>query len=356
MAIVANFKIEFMQYLDAQGKVIQNLPEFAQDKKTLLELYRAMMRTRMFDAKAVALQRTGKMGTFPSSLGQEAISVGLGHSMTPNDIFCPYYRDQGAMFLRGVKMEEVFAYWGGDERGSNYEGPKRDFPIAVPIASQCLHATGCAFALKYRQEDAAVVTSIGDGGTSKGDFYEAMNVAGAWNLPVVFVINNNQWAISVPLKAQTHAQTLAQKAIAAGIEGIQVDGNDVIAVKQVITEALKKARAGRGPTVIEALTYRLCDHTTADDAKRYVDPVCLDTAWSSEPIKRLNTYLIAQGFWSPEQDEQLKQELSREIEQAVEDYSNMTSQPATAIVEYQYESWPESLHEQLDELREVPNA
>jgi pyruvate dehydrogenase E1 component alpha subunit len=356
MAIVANFKVEFFQYLDAQGKVVQTLPKFAHDKDTLLALYRMMLRTRLFDAKAVALQRTGKMGTFPSSLGQEAVSVGMGHAMKEEDIFCPYYRDQGAMFLRGVTMQEILAYWGGDERGSNYQGPKRDFPVAVPIASQCLHATGCAFALKYRKEHAAVVTTVGDGGTSKGDFYEALNVAGAWNLPVVFIVNNNQWAISVPLKEQTHAQTLAQKAIAAGFEGLQVDGNDVIAVKDTVTRALEKARAGHGPTLIEAITYRLCDHTTADDAKRYIEPVCLETAWKSEPVKRLYDYLVAQGLWDEQQEAQLKAELSKEIEHAVEDYINMPPQPATAIVDYHYEKWPENLQDQRDELRGIEHA
>jgi 2-oxoisovalerate dehydrogenase E1 component alpha subunit len=356
MTTIVNFKVEFLQYLDKEGNVLQSLPPFANDKKILLELYRGMVRTRLFDAKAVALQRTGKMGTFPSSLGQEAVSVGTGHSMLPEDIFCPYYRDQGAMFLRGVQMQEILAYWGGDERGSDFAGPKRDFPVAVPIASQCLHATGCAFALKYRQENAAVVTSIGDGGTSKGDFYEALNVAGAWNLPVVFIINNNQWAISVPLKAQTHTETLAQKAIAAGFEGIQVDGNDVIAVKDIVSKALVKAREGKGPTLIEAITYRLCDHTTADDAKRYVDSACLEAAWVGEPIKRLYNYLVAQNFWSQEQDEQLVQQLTEELNSAVEDYLNMPAQPATAIVDFHYEVWPESLQDQRDELERIENA
>lgn len=356
MAIVANFKVEYYQYLDQESKVVQTLPEFAQDSAVLLSFYRSMLQTRLFDAKAVALQRTGKMGTFPSSLGQEAVSIGIGYSMQPDDIFCPYYRDQGALFLRGVKMQEILAYWGGDERGSDFEVPKRDFPIAVPIASQCLHAAGCAYTLKYNKEANAVLTTIGDGGTSKGDFYEALNVAGTWNLPLVFVINNNQWAISVPLKAQTHSQTLAQKAIAAGFEGLQVDGNDVIAVKQVVSQALEKARAGNGPTLIEALTYRLCDHTTADDAKRYVEPVCLESAWKIEPVTRLKKYLINQGMWTEEQDKNLSEELSKNVEAAVNAYLNIPPQPATAIVDYHYETWPENLREQREELQGVINA
>lgn len=356
MAVIANFTVEYFQYLDAQSKVVQTLPDFAQDKNILLELYRSMLLTRMFDTKAIALQRTGKMGTFPSSLGQEAVSIAIGHSMKTDDIFCPYYRDQGAMMLRGVKMQEILAFWGGDERGSNYAVPKRDFPITIPIAGQCLHATGCAFALKYQGESNAVLTCIGDGGTSKGDFYEALNVAGAWKLPVVFVINNNQWAISVPLKAQTNSETLAQKAIAAGFDGIQVDGNDVIAMKDVVTKALEKARSGQGPTLIEGVTYRLCDHTTADDAKRYVEPACLEEAWKLEPIKRLFNYLVAQGFWSQEQDEQLSAQLAAEIETAVNEYLNMPPQPTTAIVDYHYETWPTNLGDQREELRGINYA
>ncbi len=350
MTVVANFKVEFLQYLNAQGKVMQSLPDFAKDEELLLDLYRNMVKTRLFDSKAVVLQRTGQMGTFPSSLGQEAVSVGMGHVMAKDDIFCPYYRDQGAMFLRGVKMQEILMYWGGDERGSDFATPREDFPIAVPVASQCLHATGCAYAIKYRNEKRAVVTTVGDGGTSKGDFYEAMNLAGTWNLPVVFVINNNQWAISVPLSAQTHSQTLAQKAIACGFDGIQVDGNDVIAVREAVSIALQKAKTDGGPTLIEALTYRLCDHTTADDAKRYVDGACIDTAWTLEPIKRLQNYLLEHNLWSSEKEDALTKKLAAEIDEAVAAYLNTKPQPPTAILNYHYEVWPENLQDQWDEL------
>lgn len=353
MTIVAEFNVEFLQYLDGEGKPTQALPLFAKDSKVLIELYQLMVKTRLFDAKAVALQRTGKMGTFPSSLGQEAVAVGMGHAMTPEDIFCPYYRDQGAMFIRGVKMQEILAYWGGDERGSDFQVPRQDFPIAVPVASQCLHAVGCAYAIKYQKEQRAVVTTVGDGGTSKGDFYEAMNLAGAWNLPVVFLINNNQWAISVPITLQTHAQTLAQKAIAAGFQGLQVDGNDVIAVRDAVDQALKKAKAGKGPTLIEAVTYRLCDHTTADDAKRYVESMCIESAWVNEPIKRLYEYLLAQNFWSKEKDEEFSKNCSQEIDAAVEDYLKMPPQPITAILDYHYATWPKNLRSQWDELGET---
>lgn len=350
MTVIANFSVEFLQYISPEGSLVQPLPEFTENKEVLIDLYRHMIKTRLFDTKAVALQRTGKMGTFPSSLGQEAVSVGVGHAMSKEDIFCPYYRDQGAMFLRGVSMSEVLAYWGGDERGSDFKGPRHDFPISVPIASQCLHAAGCAYAIKYRQEKRAVVTSVGDGGTSKGDFHEALNLAGVWSLPVVFVINNNQWAISVPVSGQTSSRTLAQKAIAFGFEGIQVDGNDIVAVREATGKALLKAREGNGPTLIEAITYRLCDHTTADDAKRYVDPASLEIAWSLEPLQRLYAYLISNGLWSPEKNEALTKQITEEIEEAVDDYLNLPPQPATAILDYHYATWPKNLQDQRDEL------
>lgn len=356
MTTVAEFKVDYLHYLDSTGKVTRPLPAFANDLKTLLDLYQYMVKIRLFDTKAIALQRTGKMGTFPSSLGQEAVSVGMGHAMAAEDIFCPYYRDQGALLIRGVKMEEILTYWGGDERGNNYQGPKNDFPIAVPVASQCLHATGCAYAIKYRQEKRAVVTTVGDGGTSKGDFYEAMNLAGAWSLPVVFVVNNNQWAISVPISAQTHSQTLAQKAIAAGFEGIQVDGNDVIAVRDAVDKALTKARDGKGPTLVEAITYRLCDHTTADDAKRYITSGSVESAWEFEPIRRLFLYLVEQKIWSKEQDEQLTDSFSKEIEAAVHAYASIPPQPPTSIVDYHYETWPKNLQDQRDELGAIDHA
>jgi len=350
MTTVAEFKVDYIQYLNANSELVQPLPDDAKDTPFLVELYSNMVKTRLFDAKAVALQRTGKLGTFPSSLGQEAVAVGMGSAMSQEDIFCPYYRDQGAMFIRGVKMEELLTYWGGDERGSNFEKAKEDFPIAVPVSSQCLHAVGCGFAIKYRKQERAVVTTVGDGGTSKGDFYEAINLAGDWNLPVVFVINNNQWAISVPLSAQTHCQTLAQKAIAAGFKGIQVDGNDVIAVYDQVHKALINAKAGQGPTLIEAVTYRLCDHTTADDAKRYFDMACYESAQQLEPIQRLRNYLIKEGAWSEAKENELTEKYQQEVDEAVNRYLTLPKQPATAIVDFLYESWPANLIDQRDEL------
>ncbi len=349
MTTVAQFSIEYLQILNSEGKLTQPLPAFAQDPHTLIELYQHMVFTRLFDAKAVTLQRTGKMGTFPSSLGQEAIGAGIGHAMRPDDVFVPYYRDQGAMMKRGVSPAKIFAYWGGDERGSDFT-PNIDFPISVPIATQLLHACGAAYAIHLRKQSRAVLTTCGDGGTSEGDFYEAINFAGVFKIPLVFVVNNNQWAISVPRDHQTRAATIAQKAIAGGFEGIQVDGNDVIALSNIISTALEKARAGGGPTLIEAITYRLADHTTADDAKRYVKKADLDDAWRREPISRLRTYLESQNLWTEADEIKLQQTCSEKIRLAVEEYLNMPPQPTTAIIDYLYATLPTAYQEQREEL------
>src|SRR5690606_18276420 len=219
---VAEFAVHYTQYLDEHGRLVDDAPPLAHDLERLLELYRHMLLTRLFDRKAVALQRTGQLGTYASSLGQEAASVGIGAAMAREDVLLPTYRETGAMLLRGVLMRELLLYWGGDEAGSCYSGPNapaEDFPICVPIATHAPHAVGVAHAFKLRREPRVAVCALGDGATSKGDFYEALNAAGVFELPLVFVIVNNQWAISVPRSLQSRADTLAQKAIAAGIEG-----------------------------------------------------------------------------------------------------------------------------------------
>jgi 2-oxoisovalerate dehydrogenase E1 component alpha subunit len=224
---------------------------------------------RLFDRKAVALQRTGRLGTYAVSLGQEAVSVGIASAMREEDVLLPSYRDNGALIWRCVELEEILLFWGGDERGNVSSGPVHDFPFCVPVGSQAPHAAGVAYAFKLRKEPRVAICLFGDGATSKGYVYEAMNFAGVHKLPAVFVATNNQWAISVPLRLQSGSETLAQKAIAAGFTGERVDGNDVVAVRAAAEEAIAAARGGKGPHFIEAVTYRVGDHTTSDDASRY---------------------------------------------------------------------------------------
>ncbi len=350
MTEVARFTIGCTRLLDAEGRATQPLPAFAEDRAVLVDLYRAMVLTRTFDAKAVSLQRTGRLGTFASSLGQEAAAVGLGAAMRPEDVLLPSFREQGAQFLRGVTMTELLLYWGGDERGSDFAGPRADFPVCVPVGTQAPHAAGVALAFKLRGEPRVAVCVVGDGATSRGDVYEALNFAALHALPAVFVVNNNQWAISVPRTRQTAAETLAQKAIAAGMPGSQVDGNDVVAVRHVVGEAIERARAGAGPTLVEALTYRLSDHTTADDASRYRDDAEVSARWKEDPIARLRRYLSEAGRWTKAEEEALIADCTARAEASVEEYLATPPLPPAAMFDHLYATLPPALADQRAEV------
>lgn len=351
MRTVAEFQIQYLRLLSPQGRPLEDLPAWADDNEQLLKMFGAMLRARTFDAKAINLQRTGKLGTYAPCLGQEATHVGVGAAMRPEDCLAIVYREIGTLFWRGVRMTDVLLYWGGDERGNNFAVPKHDFPWCVPIATQTLHAAGAAMAFKIRKEPRCAVAYIGDGGTSEGTFYEAMNLAGARQLPIVFVVVNNKWAISVPIEAQTASETLAQKGIAAGVPGVQVDGNDVIAVRECMSRALDKARRGGGPTVIEALSYRLSDHTTADDATRYRDEAEVAEAWKVEPFIRLRTLLQARGVLDEAKEQAMKAEYSREVDAAVQEYLSTAKQPTEAMFDHLYANPPRYIEAQKEIAR-----
>lgn len=349
MEPVARFEIHYTQFLDEHGRATREWPAFAQDTAQLVDLYRWMTLMRVYDAKAVALQRTGQLGTYASILGQEAIQAGVGSAMRADDVFLMTYREQGVQLMRGVTMKEFFLYWSGDERGSDYSGPRQDFPICITIGAHATHAAGAAYAIKLRGQSRAVVCALGDGATSKGDFYEGMNAAGAWRLPVVFLVTNNQWAISVPRGAQTAAETLAQKGIAAGIACEQVDGNDLIAVREVMDRALATARAGGGPTLVEAITYRLSDHTTADDASRYRSADEVADAWKREPVLRLRNYLTHASAWDKAREEALNKDCNERVQAAVQAYLDTPLPEPAAMFDYTYASLPAALQAQRDE-------
>ena len=344
MPTVATFEIEYLQYLGPDGRLVRDdLPEFAQDRKNLVELFKQMLLVRSFDTKAVALQRTGKLGTYASCLGHEAAHIGIGSAMQYDDVFAPSYREYGAQFMRGVKPREVLMYWGGDERGNDFSGPPHDYSWCVPIATQCLHAAGAALAFKLRGEPRVAVACVGDGGSSKTDTYAAINSAGAYALPFVLCIINNQWAISVPRNAQTGAKTLAQKGLAGGLDCLQVDGNDIIAVRAAMDHAIKRARNGHGGSVLELVTYRLSDHTTADDARRYRDDAEVKAAWEREPFSRLRTFLINEKVWSETEEGKWKEECSRLSDIEVNAYLETKVQPVEAMFDYLYAELPADL-------------
>jgi 2-oxoisovalerate dehydrogenase E1 component alpha subunit len=350
---VARFEIRYSRFLDPKGNAVRPLPDFAGDRAELVALYRAMVLARRFDAKAVALQRTGRLGTFASALGQEAVPVGVASAMQTEDVLLPSFREHGAQLWRRVTPAELLLFWGGDERGSDFAAAREDFSVCVPVATHAPHAVGVALAFKLRRQKRVAVCIFGDGATSKGDVAEALNMAGVWHLPIVFVINNNRWAISLPLAQQTAAETLAQKGIAAGIEGEQVDGNDVIAVREITSRAIAKARAGGGPHLIEAVTYRLGDHTTADDASRYRSGSEVSARWAEEPIARLRQYLVGAGMWAKADEEQLLAEISLTIERAAEAYLATPPQGTEAMFDFTFETLPKDLAEQRQAALEL---
>lgn len=348
MDTVYEGRISYRQHLDASGSPCAPLPEWAQSPEWLTECYRNMVLARALDNKAIALQRTGQLGTYASLLGAEAIDIPVGLLMQPEDVLIPYYRNHAVQMLRGMPIADILLYWGGDERGNASPAQQQDFPNSVPIATQSMHACGVATAIKLRNEKRVAVTFCGDGATSKGDFLEALNVAGTWQLPVVFVVNNNQWAISVPRSLQCGAPTLAQKALGAGIRGEQVDGNDVIAVREAFQQALTRAREGKGPSLIEAISYRLSDHTTADDATRYRPNDELKQAWEREPIKRLRTFLHERGWWDETQEKSWQEEVGVLIQRATEQYLATPPQAVESIFDHLYAELPEALREQRE--------
>ncbi|MDX1804457.1 MAG: pyruvate dehydrogenase (acetyl-transferring) E1 component subunit alpha [Alcanivorax sp.] len=322
----------------------------------LCDGYRTMVLIRQFDKKAINLQRTGQLGTYASCLGGEAIATAAGQALHDNDYFVPYYRDHATQYLRGVPLHQVLQYWGGDERGNVFPAntpAARDLPYCVPIASQLTQAAGIATKAKLGHEHAAVLATCGDGATSRGDFYEALNVAGVWQLPLVVLINNNQWAISVPRALQSASTTLAHKAQAAGIEGFQVDGNDLPAMLEALDYALDKARHGKGATLVEALSYRLCDHTTADDASRYRKASELHVAWQNEPLARLRQVLVAAGHWSADLETGWLGECQQRVDDAIEHYLNTPPAPATDMLDYLYAALPEALRAQRQALQQT---
>lgn len=355
---VATFEIRRRRFLDQNGDPVAALPAFATNADFLRALYRGLCLTRAYDAKCVNLQRTGQLGTFATSLGQEAVPIGAASAMREDDVLVPSYREGGALMWRGVAIEEMLVYWGGDESGHAYADPRvaEDFPVCITVGNQALHAAGVAAAIRYREEERAALCVFGDGATSKGDVYEAINVAGVWTLPLVFVITNNRWAISTPIERQTAAETLAQKGLAGGIEVLQADGNDVIAVHDAVREALKRAREGKGAALVECLTYRLNDHNTADDSTRYRDPDEVKARWPYCPVTRMRAFLEKRQIWSIRQEKAMQAEIAAEIEAGVERYLAHPLPAPEAMFDYAYADLPAAYAGQREEAQGFADA
>ena len=284
------YSIEHLSVLDSDGNLDEALdPALTADE--LRRLYRAMVVGRRLDERMVRLQRQGRIGTFAPIKGQEAAQMGSVFALRPTDWMVPSFRETAAMIWRGWSIEKMLLLYSGRLEGGQPGPEQHDLPVCIPVATQLPHAVGLAYAIQYRGDDAVVMAYCGDGATSEGDFHEALNFAGVWSVPIIFVVQNNQWAISVPLKKQTHSATIAQKALAYGFPGIQVDGNDVLATYVASRDAVTRARAGDGPTLIECVTYRLGVHTTADDPTKYRSQEEV-AAWErKDPLTRFTAYL-----------------------------------------------------------------
>jgi pyruvate dehydrogenase E1 component alpha subunit len=348
---IPDFKVEYLSILNEKGELDKKLePEIPDD--LLMKLHRAMLLARRFDERLLSLQRQGRIGTFAPITGQEAAQLGAVALLRPSDWFVPSFRETGAELWRGRSMESVILSFGGFSEGAHGKAESNNLPVAVPVASQVLHAVGLAWGIKYRQKDDVAMTFFGDGGTSEGDFHEGLNFAGVYQVPAIFVCQNNHWAISVPRSKQTRAKTLAQKALAYGLPGIQVDGNDILAVYSAAEEALQRARSGGGPTMIECVTYRMMMHTTADDPKRYRTEKEVEGWKKRDPIIRFQDYMRAKGLLSGEKIEALEAEIKDEIQAAVDRAEEImkTAGDPLNMFEHAYAEMPPHLVEQREEL------
>lgn len=350
--------IDHLQILDENAVLDERLFK-GEDGKPLLsdevirELYEFMVLNRIFDETAFKLQRSGRMGTYPQNKGQEAAAIGSGHALRKGvDWLVPCYRENSALFMHGLPMHYILLHWMGDERGNQIPEGVNCTPICIPIGTQMLHATGMAWAFKLRKEDRVVATYFGDGATSEGDFHEAMNFASTFQVPLIFFCQNNQWAISVPRDVQTASETIAQKAIAYGMPTIQVDGNDLFAVYKATKDAAARARGGGGPSFIEAVTYRLADHTTADDARRYRDPKEVDAWQSKDPMIRLRKYLAERNLWTDEDQKQAEDRARAKTAEVIKTAETIEKPSKDDIFDYVFAApLPPELERQKQTLR-----
>src|SRR5678815_3908386 len=306
------FTVDYLSILDSDGNLDTALEPDLSDED-LRSLYRSMLLGRRLDERMVRLQRQGRIGTFAPTKGQEAAQMGSVFSLRPKDWMVPSFRETASMIWRGWPIEKLLLFFAGHLEGGQPAPDQHDLPITIPVATQLPHAVGLAYAAQYRGDEAVVMAFFGDGATSEGDFHEAMNFAGVWHLPIVFVCQNNQWAISVPLKKQTHSRTIAQKALAYGLPGLQVDGNDVLAVYRASREEVERAREGDGPTLIECVTYRLGVHTTADDPTKYRSEEEVKEWERKDPLTRFSAYLEKKNLLEPGLEEAIDEEIARGV-------------------------------------------
>jgi len=311
--------MEPLRYIAEDGSIGGERPgdELPFGPDELAHGYRAIVRARIFDERAMTLQRQGKLGVYPPYRGQEAAQVGAVLALGRNDWLVPTYRDTGAAITHGLPLAQAILYWRADPAGWRFPEGLRLLPFYIPIATQLLHAVGVASAGRHLGEDWVALTFIGDGGSSEGDFHEALNFAAVFDAPMVLVAENNGWAISVPTEKQMRNPRIAERAAGYGIPGVAVDGNDLAAVWHVTRQAVDRARAGGGPTLVEAVTYRVGPHTSSDDPSRY-RPAADARPWEArDPVVRLRLALTSMGAWDEEREAALVAEVKEEFQAAV---------------------------------------
>lgn len=343
--------IDRVSILDEHGKFDEKLGKGLIPDADLVKLYEHMSVCRHLDEIAFKLQRSGRMGTYPQNMGQEATSLGAAYALRKTDWMVPCYRENAGLFWRGLPMEYILLHWMGDERGNQIPRELCMTPLAIPIGTQMLHATGLAWAHKYRGEDAIACTFFGDGATSEGDFHEAMNFAANLDIPVIFYCQNNFWAISVPGKIQCSAPTVAQRGIAYGMDCIQCDGNDLFACVYVARKAAEQVRSTKRPVFIEAVTYRLADHTTADDARRYRDQAEVDLWKHRDPLIRLRNFLKDRKLWNDSKEAALKERAEAEVSAAVKRAEEIVAPISADFFDNMYAEIPDDLAKQRDSMQ-----
>lgn len=344
-------KGKILEILNYKGEIVNPKYEPTLDSDTLIKMYKTMVLGRVADTKALQYQRQGRMLTYAPIKGQEAAQVGVLAALGKDDWMVPAFRELAGMLYKGAPLKQLFLYWYGNEEGNHFDPTLRILPISVPIASQINHAAGLAYARKIQNKEEVVVAYVGDGGTSHGEFHEGVNFGAVLNVPMIVVIQNNQWAISTPREVQTKAKTLAQKAIGYGIDGIQVDGNDPLAMYVATLQAKENALKGKGPTIIEALTYRLGPHTTSDDPTIYRSNDDLAYWEERDPITRFKTYLINKDLWTLEKDEALIKEYNDYVNNVFKEVEDTGLIELEEVFKYQYSKMTKELQKQLEEYK-----
>jgi len=345
-------QFETFQILDEDGKIVNkdDMPDLSDDD--LQELMRRMVYTRVLDQRSIALNRQGRLGFYAPTAGQEASQLASQFALEKEDFILPGYRDVPQLIWHGLPLYQAFLFSKGHFHGNQMPEGVNALSPQIIIGAQYVQTAGVALGMKKRGKKSVAITYTGDGGTSQGDFYEGINFAGAYKAPAIFVVQNNRFAISVPVEQQTNAKTLAQKGIAAGIECIQVDGMDPLAVYAVTQHAREYAVSGKGPMLIETLTYRYGPHTMAgDDPTRYRTDD-LDDEWEKkDPLVRFRKFLEEKKLWSEDKENEVIEEAKEDIKKAIKEADKYPKQKVTELISHMFEELPSNLEEQMEEYK-----